>query len=500
MHHGIVSFALSNRNPGLKSKVESTGQVFYSLNKDAALMKLRYGSFVEFIGKWSEESLKYDLMKIRSTNDDSKPYQMVQKVISAMLKLGRARCELISQISGVELGIVHELIPILLSNHIILESYSKDSRDFRDQLAEQRRSAEGEIENVLRGNSRGQSKDGKRVSNESAYQHVAGEKRVLQEYLSEMYEGDKRFKSVEVESDTSPKHGFYAVNLNRLNVMIRNELISVYATQRIHTKAGKIMKVLLNHSTKSLAHCTLTPSVSASQAFEISDIENLLDDLNDMAVEYSDTGKVLTKTDHLIALRQIMDALMLDDANFLIHNGNNFTVNIGSIVKHMKATAIENIIRKKFRQTHLRVYRCILSNQLLDEKIIAKKCLLPIKETREIIMSLLRDGFIDVLEVPKGNDRAPSRCIYMYKANRNAQKLIIGRIYKSILNIRERYRLEAKSRKNLLKKAERTDIQADDSLLSHEEKSELVKFKKMAKQFEGYQIMLDSTLALFKDY
>lgn len=56
----------------------------------------------------------------------------------------------------------------------------------------------------------------------------------------------------------------------------------------------------------------------------------------------------------------------------------------------------------------------------LEQKQVADIAMQPHKETRELLYRMLRAGYMQLQDIPRTSDRAPSRCFYTWYVDHEA--------------------------------------------------------------------------------
>lgn len=95
---------------------------------------------------------------------------------------------------------------------------------------------------------------------------------------------------------------------------------------------------------------------------------------------------------------------------------------------------LESVVRERFGSKPLRIFRLLLLKQLLEQKQVSDMALVPNKEAKEILYSLLAENFVSLQEIPRSADYAPSRTFYLFFVNlQQVARMIVERSYKVCL-------------------------------------------------------------------
>jgi len=96
---------------------------------------------------------------------------------------------------------------------------------------------------------------------------------------------------------------------------------------------------------------------------------------------------------------------------------------------------VEAVIRSRFGSLALRIFR-LLSHSQLEQKQVADNSLVPVKDTRDILYKLLKCGYVQMQEVARTHDHAPSRTSYLWRVDFGAVDAVIRReLVQTLTNI-----------------------------------------------------------------
>lgn len=84
----------------------------------------------------------------------------------------------------------------------------------------------------------------------------------------------------------------------------------------------------------------------------------------------------------------------------------------------------------RFGVPGLRIFNLLLTRGQLEQKQVADFGMLPVKDTRELLYQMMRDGFLSLQDIPRSADRAPSRSFYTWRVDLQAvYERIAGKHY-----------------------------------------------------------------------
>ncbi|KAF2073065.1 hypothetical protein CYY_005620 [Polysphondylium violaceum] len=135
-----------------------------------------------------------------------------------------------------------------------------------------------------------------------------------------------------------------------------------------------------------------------------------------------------------------------------------YQVNIGNIIGVVKQKLVESIIKQRFGDNGLRVFKLLLIKNLLEPKQIADMAMIPIKECKTLLFNMMQKSIIRLQEVPRSSDHFANRTFYLFFVDMNTIiRNSIDDIFKSIHNTRQRLIYELAPHKDILSKMESLD-------------------------------------------
>ncbi|CAI5755787.1 unnamed protein product [Candida verbasci] len=143
-----------------------------------------------------------------------------------------------------------------------------------------------------------------------------------------------------------------------------------------------------------------------------------------------------------------------------------YTVPFYNLTKKLKLFNFEYLIKATLKEHSFRVFRCVLEQKLTDEKSISNAVLLKEKQVRTEVYHLIKNGFIEIQEIPRSADRAASKTFYSFRSKLkfDYEFLLNCLIYDlgECLNIIQNFKFENKI---LLEKCNRIDVKGKENEL-----------------------------------
>ncbi|XP_064862570.1 DNA-directed RNA polymerase III subunit RPC3-like [Oncorhynchus nerka] len=94
----------------------------------------------------------------------------------------------------------------------------------------------------------------------------------------------------------------------------------------------------------------------------------------------------------------------------------------------------------------------------LEQKQVEDFAMIPAKEAKDMLYTLLSENLVQLQEIPKTPDHAPSRTFYLYTVNQlPTARLLLQGCVSTVANLIERRLFETKENKRLLEKSQRIE-------------------------------------------
>jgi DNA-directed RNA polymerase III subunit RPC3 len=179
-----------------------------------------------------------------------------------------------------------------------------------------------------------------------------------------------------------------------------------------------------------------------------------------------------------------------------------WSVDFVSLSRRLRLLALENILTARYGQESLRLVRILREKGKLDEKSLGSLSLMNQKLMRSILNRMHEAGHLELQEVPRDNQRAASRTIFLWFFD---EERCIGKIlqetYKSMSRCLQRIKVEAGAVSVTLGKASRTDIAGKEKeYLSKREIGQLEQWRAKEEQLLGQLGRLDDLVAVLRDF
>ncbi|KAI8051045.1 uncharacterized protein B0P05DRAFT_562718 [Gilbertella persicaria] len=290
---------------------------------------------------------------------------------------------------------------------------------------------------------------------------------------------------------------FFAFNYHKYNLYFRNLMMADFATTKINKTAGIVIKTFFRHGRDKMKDIKedYSPSTTASH------IANMLEPevfkRGDLVLPGQPSPPVIQVVEGYFQLLRSGGFLALRDEL----GANQYAVNFKRLRYLMKRHILEGCITDRFGVACCRIVRILLDKGKLDESQIQKLSMLPLKDVRHKLGILITHNLIEIQEVPRSADRAPSRSFHLlYVSLEKCFAELLQDVYRTLGNLQQRKNEELLRRVRLLDKLSRQDVIENMTLLNEIDRVELAKMEKVVERLETSKERLDEMIMILKDF
>ncbi|CAG8503928.1 12297_t:CDS:10 [Funneliformis mosseae] len=305
--------------------------------------------------------------------------------------------------------------------------------------------------------------------------------------------------------DSVDENQYFRVNYEKFNAKSRNRQIVEFVKTRINQSASIITKVILDIADDEKPSDIESRAISAQRIIRSVPVEKT--DLFNQQMQSARRG--VTRE---ILIKQYLDYLMEnDDANILRkkdeNTGGMYTFRYHEVCESLKKEIFEDVIMEKYGFKGLRIVRILSEKGKLDEKAIINLALMNPLEVRQKLTELMMGGFLQIQEVPRSADRAPSRTFYLWDVDyKRCYDALLNYYYRTLANIHQvRFDYESGSSR-LLEKKEKEDAlrqlnrSSNIQLLNEIERKKLQELEQILTQLDTVQLRIIQNVMLFRKY
>jgi len=208
------------------------------------------------------------------------------------------------------------------------------------------------------------------------------------------------------------------------------------------------------------------------------------------------------------SVRKVLTSLEEDTSELISSVGDNQTcttycVNMRRIVDLIRMKEVEAIVRERFGGPACRIFRLLLLKRQLEQKQIAEMAMIPIKDTRELLYKLLKAEYVQVQEIARTSDHAPSRTFYLWRIDLMRVIEQIGHeLYKATFSVRGRLMHELCQEREVIALLERAQhgkggVTPTSIALTQYQRENLERVRIVASRLEISLMKLDELILIF---
>lgn len=276
----------------------------------------------------------------------------------------------------------------------------------------------------------------------------------------------------------------WRVNYDEFNRRFRNDVIVSTAKLKYGVHAGQAVEGLLvaNACFEQTAHCEETVVLS------VGDVSGAL-------------RRIHSNEDPPDNLACVLSDLADDDMHFLESRGSGpggeqYVLSISRVLRFARLYQLKGVIRTKFGVAGMRIWRLLLLNGQLEQKQVADLAMVTKEEAREALYAMLKGGYLALQDVPRTNDRAPSRTFYTWRANADTTiARLTSDLYRAAGNLHARLEHEARKQSELW---ELLELPVAPSIIERRQ-GEIAALKAVTSRLEAALLDLDWQVCIFAD-
>lgn len=261
---------------------------------------------------------------------------------------------------------------------------------------------------------------------------------------SEDGEADQRAaKKAKTDNSECGDEGIYwQVNFQRFHLHFRDQAIISAVSCKLDQTSSEIVRTMLRMSEVTTpAHAAFTQALSANEIFR------------SLPSNYNIARPILD---------QYLTLLVDDPMEFVGKTGDSgggmYVVNLHRALANLARATLESVVQERFGSRSARIFRLLLRKRHLEQKQVEDFAMVPAKEAKDMLYTLLSENLVQLQEIPKTPDYAPSRTFYLYTVNQlPTARLLLQHCYKTVGNLIERRLYETKENKRLLEKSQRIE-------------------------------------------
>uniref|UniRef100_A0A671MAJ3 DNA-directed RNA polymerase III subunit RPC3 n=1 Tax=Sinocyclocheilus anshuiensis TaxID=1608454 RepID=A0A671MAJ3_9TELE len=293
---------------------------------------------------------------------------------------------------------------------------------------------------------------------------------------------------------------YWQVNFQRFHLHFRDQAIISAVSCKLDQTSSEIVRTMLRMSEVTTpAHAAFTQALSANEIFRA------------LPFSYNIARPILD---------QYLTLLVNDPMEFVGRTGDSgggmYVVNLHRALANLARATLESVVQERFGSRSARIFRLLLRKRHLEQKQVEDFAMVPAKEAKDMLYTLLSENLVQLQEIPKTPDYAPSRTFYLYTVNQlPTARLLLQHCYKTVGNLIERRLYETKENKRLLEKsqqieailaslqatgAEAAQLTEVEEMITAPERQQLESLQHHINKLDSSENQVDETIFLLESY
>ncbi|XP_027004765.1 DNA-directed RNA polymerase III subunit RPC3 isoform X1 [Tachysurus fulvidraco] len=311
--------------------------------------------------------------------------------------------------------------------------------------------------------------------------------------------GAKRAK-IDNTEDCGDEGIYWQVNFERFHLHFRHQAIIGAVASKLDQTSSEIVRTMLRMSEVTTpATAASTQAVSANEIFRA------------LPPNYNISRPILD---------QYLTLLVDDPMEFVGKMGDSgggmYGVNLHRALANLARATLESVVQERFGSRSARIFRLLLRKKHLEQKQVEDFAMIPAKEAKDMLYTLLSENLVQLQEIPKTPDHAPSRTFYLYTVNQlPTARLLLQNCYKTVGNLIERRLFETKENKRHLEKSQRieailaslqasgaetTQLAEVEEMITAPERQQLEALRHHINKLDSSENQVDETIFLLESY
>ncbi|XP_028985109.1 DNA-directed RNA polymerase III subunit RPC3 [Betta splendens] len=314
-------------------------------------------------------------------------------------------------------------------------------------------------------------------------------------------EDQRNAKRPKLDPETHGDEGIYwQVNFERFHLHFRDQAIVSAVANKLDQTSSEIVRTMLR-----MSEVMTSPTATCTKPLSANEIFRALPPSYNIARPILDQYLTLLVDDPMEFVGKAGDS-----------GGGMFVVNLHRALANLARATIESVVQERFGSRSARIFRLLLRKRHLEQKQVEDFAMIPAKEAKDMLYTLLSQNLVQLQEVPKTPDFAPSRTFYLYTVNQlPTVRMLLQNCYKTVANLIERRLFETKESKRLLEKSQRIEailasLQASgaepeqltevEEMITATEKQQLDSLRLHINKLDSAENQVDETIFLLESY
>uniref|UniRef100_A0A3Q2Y2D3 DNA-directed RNA polymerase III subunit RPC3 n=1 Tax=Hippocampus comes TaxID=109280 RepID=A0A3Q2Y2D3_HIPCM len=309
--------------------------------------------------------------------------------------------------------------------------------------------------------------------------------------------GKRQLEDAKEQSVAKKTHGdegiYWQVNFERFHLHFRDQAIISAVANKLDQTSSEIIRTMLR-----MSEVTTPPAAASTKPLSANEI------FRSLPAGYNIPRQVLD---------QYLSLLVDDPMEFVSKAGESGG---GMYVLTSIQTVSLSPHFGRFGSRSARIFRLLLKKKHLEQKQVEDFAMIPAKEAKDMLYTLLSQNLVQLQEIPKTPDFAPSRTFYLYTVNQlSTARMLLQNCYKTVANLIHRRLFETSNSKRLLEKSQRIEailasLQAGgaepeqltevEEMITAPEKQQLDSLRLHINKLDSAENQVDETIFLLESY
>ena len=280
----------------------------------------------------------------------------------------------------------------------------------------------------------------------------------------------------------------WRLNPLEFNHRYKEELFTKLILHELDQKSGQVFRGIMSAYRKR-RHELVRKFEENSQPAEllsVHDIRKGLEGIPNLEVDRNNASQVGSILDNL------SNHPLLEIIQKVPEADSQYRLNMEELTKLVQSSRIEAAVEQKFGSVAKRIFRLLTKQKSLEEKDIADKAMILLKDARKILYTLFRANYLHIYEVPKDPSHTPSRTYFLWHIDMG---LLLHRcredVYESLLKIHNRCSKEVQRATDLV------GVQQKTKKMTASEQTDYKVCQKIVPYLEGSLMDLDDLSSIF---
>lgn len=179
---------------------------------------------------------------------------------------------------------------------------------------------------------------------------------------------------------------------------------------------------------------------------------------------------------------------------------------MSKIIEAARKYELEGIVLQRYGKETCRIFRLLSMKGQLEQKQISDIALVALTETRELLYRLLKEEYLQLQEVSKASDHAPSKTVYLWRVNYPCVvEHILQDMFRAASNVGLRLAHELQQEQEVLDVLKqyhhsKTSKDAPNVTLTQSQHEQVKRIRRIAAVLEASLLKLDDTIMLFNEF